>query len=322
MRAPRPKEQTIALDVRRGLVDAARKHLPPRLFYDEEGSRLFEVIAELPEYYPTRLERTILTTHADEIAEAATAGTAHRVHVVELGAGTATKSQLILSALVRRQGRTLYLPIDVSDSALREAQDRLARELPGVQVRPLAVRHEEALAEVQRVGPRRLVLFIGSSIGNFGDEEAVTLLRCVRGSLALGGALLLGADRRKAVDVMLAAYDDKAGVTAAFNKNVLVRINRELSAQFDLDAFAHRAIWNEEASAVEMHLESQRDQRVRVRSLGVTVQLARGETIHTESSVKYDDAHLERITQAAGFVRERDFFDDDRWYGVHLFRAV
>jgi L-histidine Nalpha-methyltransferase len=330
VKAQQRNENTLAADVRKGLIESQRKALPPRLFYDEEGSRLFEAITQLPEYYPTRLERSILTTHADDIARAvmpvvpmtSTSPGMQRVHVVELGAGTATKSQIILAALVRRQGRTLYLPIDVSDAALREARERLAREEPGVDVRPLAQRHEIALQEVQRAGPRRLVLFIGSSIGNFDDDEAVSLLQAVRGSLAVGGALLLGADRKKSVDVMLAAYNDKQGITAAFNKNVLVRINRELGGTFDTSTFAHRAWWNEQSNAVEMHLESLVDQRVRIRNLGVVLPFVRGETIHTESSVKYTDARLDQIAARAGFVRERDFYDADQWYGVHLWRAV
>lgn len=322
MKPQRQDDNTLAGDVRRGLLDNPVKSLPARLLYDEEGSRLFELITELPEYYPARVERAILSAHADDIATAVAADTSQRVHVVELGAGTATKSQIILRALVRRQGRTLYLPIDISDVALREARERLAREEPSVEVRPLAQRHEQALAEVRRVGPRRLVLFIGSSIGNFDDVEAVTLLRAVRNTLAVGGALLLGADRRKPIDVMLAAYDDRGGVTAAFNKNLLVRLNRELGACFKLASFAHRAIWNEQRSAVEMHLESLADQRVRVRHLGVTLSFARGETIHTESSVKYDDARLGCIAAAAGFVCERDFHDVNKWFGVHLWRAV
>lgn len=336
MKAQQRNENTLAADVRKGLIESEPKELPPRLFYDEEGSRLFEAITQLPEYYPTRLERAILTTHADDIARAVmptvpmvpmvptvpTSPGVQRVHVVELGAGTATKSQIILAALVRRQGRTLYLPIDVSGAALREARERLAREEPSVDVRPLALRHELALQEVQRAGPRRLVLFIGSSIGNFTDDEAVALLQAVRGSLAVGGALLLGADRKKSVDVMLNAYNDRQGITAAFNKNMLVRINRELGGTFDTSTFAHRAWWNEQTNAVEMHLESLVDQRVRIRNLGVVLHFVRGETIHTESSVKYTDARLDDIAARAGFVRERDFYDADKWYGVHLWRAI
>lgn len=338
MKAQQRNENTLAADVRKGLIESERKSLPPRLFYDDEGTRLFEAITQLPEYYPTRIERSILVEQADEIARAVvpvapTVGVGvgagapslpgiHRVHVVELGAGTATKSQMILAALVRRQGRTLYLPIDVSDAALREARERLAREEPAVDVRPLAQRHEIALQEVQRAGSRRLVLFIGSSIGNFPDEEAVSLLQAVRRSLSVGGALLLGADRKKSVDVMLAAYNDKQGITAAFNKNVLVRINRELGGTFDTSTFAHRAWWNEQTSAVEMHLESLVDQRVRIRNLGVVLHFVRGETIHTESSIKYTDTRLDEIAARAGFARERDFYDADKWYGVHLWRAV
>jgi len=308
----------VAAAVREGL-GAAPRRLPPWLFYDAEGSRLFEAITRLPEYYLTRVERELLEAHADEIVALA-AGDA-RLHVVELGAGTAEKSQLILAAAVRRQGHTLFLPVDVSGEALEAAVARLARELPAVEVRPLRLHHEAALGEVASLGPRRLVLFIGSSIGNLEDAEAVALLSRVRASLAPGGALLLGADRKKDPAVLLPAYDDAAGVTAAFNLNLLRRLNRELDARFDLGAFRHVALWNEAASRIEMHLESQRPQEVRIEALDLTVRLARGERIHTESSHKYDEATIDRILGEAGFRRERTFTDPGGLFGVHLARA-
>lgn len=311
---------SIAGVVARGLM-AGHKSLPPFLFYDEEGSRLFEEITALPEYYPTRVERSILVESADEIVAAAAAGTAFPLHVVELGAGTATKSEIVLRAVVRRQGHCVFAPVDVSESAIAEATARLAVSLPGVSVRPLVMHHAEALPHIRAIGPRRLVLFIGSSIGNFEDREATELLAGVRSSLAPGGALLLGTDLRKDPALLVPAYDDAQGVTAAFNKNVLARINRELGGRFELDRFAHVALWNEAQSRIEMHLESLCDQRVRIDALGVEVRFRQGERIHTESSIKYDERHVDALLGAAGFVRERTFTDPERLFAVHLARV-
>jgi L-histidine N-alpha-methyltransferase len=305
-----------------GLLAGGARWLPPRLFYDDEGSRLFEEITELPEYYLTRTERGLLQRHADDIVSLAR-GDAQRLHVIELGAGTATKTQILLEAAVRLQGSCLFVPIDVSGGALDVARARLAKEVPEVEVRPFVGRHDEASATVAAIGPRRLVCFIGSSLGNFNDDENITLLRSVSGSLSVGGCLLLGADRKKDPARLLPAYDDAAGVTARFNKNVLVRLNRELGADFDIDAFDHRAVWNEARSQVEMHLVSRHAQQVRFAGLdGATATFAAGESIHTESSIKYDDARLDRILQAAGFRRERTFTDDDGLFGLHLCRLT
>jgi L-histidine Nalpha-methyltransferase len=314
------EENPIAEVVARGLL-AKQKSLPPFLFYDEEGSRLFEEITRLPEYYPTRVERSILEAFADEIVEAAAAGTAFPLRVIELGAGTATKSEIILRAVVARQGGCLFAPVDVSESAIAEATARLAKRLPTVTVQPLAMHHDVALPHIRTIGPRRLVLFIGSSIGNFEDDEAIGLLRGVRESLAPGGALLLGTDLRKDPSVLVPAYDDARGVTAAFNKNVLGRINRELGGEFDLDRFAHVALWNERRSRIEMHLESLCDQHVAIEALGIEIRFRQGERIHTESSVKYDEPHVDRLLGAAGFVRERTFTDPRAYFAVHLARV-
>ena len=314
------KVSPIAEDVVRGLT-AAQKSLPPYLFYDAEGSRLYEQITELPEYYPTRTERAILERHATDMVERAARGTNADLRVVELGAGTASKTGLVLSAVVERQGRCLYVPIDVSATALDEAKLRLARELPAVDVRPFVGRHEDAFETIRSLGPRRLVLFIGSSIGNFSDDDAHALLSGVSRGLSGGGVLLLGTDLRKSPARMVPAYDDAEGVTAAFNKNVLARINRELGGAFALESFRHVALWNEAASAIEMHLESVVEQDVCIADLGLVVHFRKGERIHTESSAKYDLPRVDAMLAKAGFVREHTYTDDENLFAVHLARV-
>ncbi|MCU0656667.1 MAG: L-histidine N(alpha)-methyltransferase [Polyangiaceae bacterium] len=307
-------------DVLAGLQSSPRR-LPSYLFYDEEGSRLYEQITELEEYYPTRTERSILERHADEIVELVAQGTEARLQVIELGAGTASKTQLLLQAVVARQKGCVFVPIDVSSSALDEARAKLQQALPAVEVRPFVGYHQEAFPTIARLGPRRLVLFIGSSVGNFEDDEAIALLRGVRQSLSPGGALLLGTDLRKSPSIVLPAYDDALGVTAAFNKNMLARLNRELGANFDVEAFRHVALWNEGASRIEMHLESQREQRVLVPRLGRSFCFSPGERIHTESSIKYDLPRVDRLLEASGFHRQRTFSDPGGLFAVHLARA-
>lgn len=310
----------VAAAVRAGL-SATPRTLPAWLFYDARGSELFEEITRLPEYYLTRAERQILDTHADEIVALAADGDDVPLHVVELGAGHATKTQLILRAVVRRQGRCLYLPVDVSASALDAAVERLGREEPRVVVRPVAGTHGDALDAIHNVGPRRLVLFVGSSIGNYEDDEAIALLAQVGRSLRRGAGLLLGTDRKKSPDVLIPAYDDAAGVTAAFDLNVLVRLNRELGADFALDAWRHEARWNEARSRIEMHLVSTRPQQVAIPGVGAFAFDA-GESIHTESSHKYDEPHVDRLLASAGFARVRTFTDREQRFDVHFARYI
>jgi L-histidine N-alpha-methyltransferase len=319
---PRPAdvaEADLASAVREGLARSPRA-LPAWLFYDARGSELFEEITRLPEYYLTRAERAILQTHADEIVRWAAEGTDEPLHVVELGAGSAQKTGVLLEALVRRQGRALYLPVDVSETALADASLRLRREQPNVEVRPVAATHEAALPAIRAVGPRRMVLFLGSSIGNYEDDEAITLLETVSRALAPGAALVLGADRRKAPATLLPAYDDAAGVTAAFNLNLWRRLNRELGADFDLGAWQHVALWNDEQSRIEMHLESLRPQEVHFRALGERYRFAQGERVHTESSVKYDRPRIEHILRSAGFTPSRVLTDPQERFDLHLAR--
>lgn len=312
---------TLADEVKQGL-ERPLKSLPPHLFYDEEGSRLYERITELDEYYPTRTERAILARHAEAMLSLAAQGSALPIHVVELGAGSADKTRLVLSAAVALCGPTTYLPIDVSPSALALARSRIEAEIPAVRVLPIVGRHEEAVGAIAELGPRRLVMFIGSSIGNFEDDEAARLLATLRRGLEPGDALLLGTDLRKSPARLIAAYDDARGVTAEFNKNLLRRINRELGGRFDPDRFAHVALWNEAASRIEMHLESRVEQEVRIDALDLCVRFAAGERIHTESSIKYDQPRVDRILSRSGFSCEKTFMDDEAAFSVHLCRAV
>ncbi len=317
----------VAAAARDGLLRPhGKKQLPPWLFYDDEGSLLFEEITRLDAYYLTRAERSIFQAHADAIIAAAARGATDALKVVELGAGTALKSQILLSAVVRRQGRCLFVPIDVSAAALDLARERLVEQEPLVEVRALAMHNEEAFAEVRALGPRRLVLFIGSSIGNLNDDDAVVLLRQIKDSLLPGGALLLGTDRLKDPAKILAAYDDDEGVTARFNLRALHHLNEVLGADFNVDRFVHRAVWNAERSRVEMHLQSVGAQRV---TLGVgprggadvVVDFADGERIHTESSHKYSEEKVASLLARAGFTLEQTWMDSDELFAVHLGRA-
>jgi dimethylhistidine N-methyltransferase len=285
------------------------KRLPAWLFYDAAGSRLFDRITTLPEYYLTRAERLIFETHADAIVRAALAQGDGPLTVVELGAGSATKTEILLAALLRAQAAVTYQPIDVASEVLRDAARRLASALPGLHVAPRTAHYTAALAALAAGAGRRLVLFIGSSIGNLDDDEAGRLLLAVHDSLGPGGALLLGTDLAKAPELLLPAYDDAAGVTAAFNRNVLVRINRELDADFEPALFRHVALWNPGASRVEMHLESLRAHTVTVGAIAALVPFAAGERIHTESSAKYDLPRVEALLGRAGLARVRTWTD-------------
>ena len=304
----------VGAEVMRGLT-ATPKRLSPWLFYDEAGSRLFEAITRLPEYYLTRTERGIFVQYADEMLASTGNGP---LKLIELGAGTAAKTGLLLQAAARRQGTVEYVPIDVSESALDAAKMRLEAEISGVRVEPRVADYTDGIAEIPVDGARRMVMYIGSSIGNFEPEDAVEVLREVRRRLSPGDWLLLGADRLKDKQTLLRAYDDEAGITAEFNKNVLVRINRELGANFNPRLFRHRARWNEAHSRIEMHLESVTAQMVMVPSLDLEVRFAAGETIHTENSYKFTEESIRRIVERAGFRVERCWTDERAWFGVYL----
>ena len=324
-------ESPVASAVREGL-SRRQKSLPAWLFYDDDGSRLFDQITELPEYYLTRTERGIFAARADEIIARASLGECEgeppaRLRITELGAGSADKTRLLLAAAARRQGTVLYEPIDVCGAALDDAQARIQREIPGVEVAPVVMDYVQGLnqgfgLESAEPGERRMVLYIGSSIGNFEPARAEELLQGVRAALEPGDTLLLGVDLRKEEATLLAAYDDAAGVTARFNLNMLARLNRELGADFDLEAFAHRAVWNPAESRIEMHLESLTGQTVSIASLDLEVDFAAGERIHTENSYKYAPGQAEDLLAAAGFVPESTWTDERGWFAVCLARVV
>ena len=319
---PRPATQIseqMASAVSEGLMSSP-KWLPSWLFYDAAGSQLFNQITELPEYYLTRTERGILAEHADEIIGLAAEGEALRI--VELGAGSADKTRLLLNAAVDRQDTVIYEPVDVSASALEEAHERIEREIPGVLVSPRVEDYTHGLElDAANFGERRMVLYIGSSIGNFEPEEAAGLLRSVRSALTPGDSMLLGVDLVKDTATLLAAYDDAAGVTADFNLNLLTRLNRELGAGFDCEAFAHRAVWNAEHSRMEMHLVSRKRQRVNIPSVDLRVEFALGETIHTENSYKYRPGQAEALLSESGFTHVETWTDEQTRFAVCLARV-
>lgn len=307
--APLP---SIAEDVLEGF-SRTPKSLPPKLLYDAAGSALFEQITCLPEYYPTRTEAGILTAHAEEICS----HLRRNVSVSELGAGTATKTRILLRSLVQRQFGVNYFPLDVSDAALKLAKDEVESELGTVKVHP-QVGDFDNLTFLEHQTPPRLVLYIGSSIGNLENDEAIALLQNIARNLSTGDKLLLGADLVKNAEVMHAAYDDDAGVTASFNKNLLVRINRELGGHFDPESFCHISFWNEAESRIELHLESACRQSVRIDALDMTLQFDQGERIHTENSYKYTVEHLENLLRSGGFRVEHTWTDPDSWFAVSL----
>ncbi len=294
-----------------------QKALPAWLFYDERGSQFFEQITSLPEYYLTRTERSILARHAPALP----AHLGAKVTVAELGAGSAAKTGLLLKEFVAHQGSTLYQPIDISPTALEEAATSLADKVPGVDVESQVANYITDPYTLRRPQDHAiLALYIGSSIGNFPPDEARAILSTLRGHLELGDSLLLGVDlapgRRKSIDILLAAYDDAAGVTAAFNKNMLMRLNRETGANFDTDAFAHRAQWNAEASRIEMHLESLQAQTVQIG--GESISFVRGETIHTENSHKFRENDILSLLRSSGFEIDQMMHDDDERFAVVL----
>jgi L-histidine Nalpha-methyltransferase len=315
---PEAAQTPLGSEVYQGLT-ARPKTLSPWLFYDAQGSELFEQITELPEYYPTRTERSILNEHADQIV--ASAAGCDQLTIIELGAGTATKTGLLLKAAVRRQSEVTYHAIDVSGTALNEAKRRIEAELDGVAVVPRVGDYTEGLGQIEVDGQRRMVLYIGSSIGNFEPADALQLLRDIRKELNPGEKLLLGVDMVKDTQLLLTAYDDAAGVTAAFNKNVLVRINRELGADFNPNLFRHQARWNEGCSRIEMHLESLITQNVVIPALDLEVELQRGETIHTENSYKFRDEGVIEMLERADFHLSDHWTDEREWFGVYLATA-
>jgi dimethylhistidine N-methyltransferase len=286
-----------------------RKQLPCKYFYDETGSRLFDQITELPEYYLTRTELAIMERHAP--AMAALLGT--DCLLVEYGSGSSVKTRLLLDHLKRPAA---YIPVDISGAHLRAAARALAKEYPAVKVLPVCADFTRPLnlPATDRLPSRRVVYFPGSTLGNFNPQEATALLRQTASLCGAGGALLMGVDLKKDPAILHAAYNDSQGVTAAFNLNLLARINRELGGNFRTGQFWHQAFYNPPEGRIEMHLVSRCDQRVHVGD--VDIALVEGEAIETEYSYKYALAELDELARAAGFDVQATWVDDDRFFSV------
>lgn len=308
----------LAEDVRNGLAAQPKRFLP-KYFYDELGSQLFEAICLLPEYYLTRAENEIFQRYAGEIAESVDG----QVTLVEMGSGSASKTRLIIEALLRRQASLLFMPVDISASAIESSSRILLQSYPRLAIEAYAADYFAGLAELgKKPRQRTLALFLGSNISNFDIEEALRFLRALRTVLRTGDALLLGADLKKDPAILEAAYNDSLGVTSAFNLNVLARINRELGGTFDLREFRHRAFYNEEIGRIEIYIESLVEQTVCIKKLDLEVHFSAGELIHTENSYKYDIAGIARLARETGFECSRTWFDSQERFSSNLLLAV
>lgn len=319
---PDEAQTPVGAEVLRGLT-AKPRSLSPWLFYDEHGSRLFEQITELPEYYLTRTERDLFAAYAPAIL--ATAAQDSHLTLIELGAGTASKTGLLLRAALNQQPQLTYRAIDVSASALNAARQTLSESFPTLSIETRVGDYTDGLGDLpSRKSPnsRRLVLYIGSSIGNFDPDDARELLARIRRQLAPGDCILLGVDHVKPLAPLLAAYNDAAGVTAAFNRNILTRINRELGANFHPDRFQHRALFNAAHSRMEMYLVSTRTQQVSIPALDLDLDFAPGETIHTENSYKFTPESATALLAAGGFTVTHSWTDPQHWFGVYLATTI
>ena len=303
-----PADDGFLRDVLDGLR-RPRKRLPCKYFYDDAGSHLFDRICELDEYYPTRCELDLLHRHAGEMADAA----GRRAVLIEYGSGSGLKTRLLLDRL---REAAAYVPVDISGEHLERSAARLARRYPGLPVLPVVADFTRpfALPALPRTAGRRVVFFSGSTIGNFRPAEAVRLLTQMARLCGPAGALLIAADLKKDHAVLDAAYNDRAGVTAAFNLNLLTRINRELGANFDPAAFRHHAFYNERRGRIEMHLVSREDQTVTVG--GAVFTFARGESVRTEFSYKYSLADFAGLATRAGLRVERVWTDAKNWFSA------
>ena len=289
-----------------------RRAIPARWLYDERGSELFDEITRLPEYYPTRIETEVLEQCRGDVAKRVGAGAA----VIEFGAGSATKTPLLLEAIAASS----YVPVDISGDYLRSSAGALQSRFPSLDVIPVEADFTQPMTLPMLDGAARLGFFPGSTIGNFVPRSSVNLLRHMRDTLAQGARLLIGFDRIKSTDVLIPAYDDAAGVTAAFNLNLLERINRELDGDIPVDAFVHDVRWNDMQSRIEMHLRATRDIRFEVS--GEQFSMHDGQSIHTENSHKYDLRGLRLLLRAGCWTPVTDYSDANNWFTLVLAEAA
>jgi L-histidine N-alpha-methyltransferase len=320
--------EDFAADVERGLA-AENKYISPKYLYDEVGSQLFEQICLQPEYYLTKTEASILNKHAPVISKLA----GSNIEIIELGSGSSSKTAILLRYLSLYKKRIYYFPIDISSSILMESTRRLKSQFPNVSI--IGIRSDynlgidKAAAAIATAGcmsaernpetpDMKLVLFLGSSIGNFELTEARSLLGSVRKKLHTNDLLLVGFDLQKDESVLNAAYNDNAGITAKFNLNLLARINRELDGNVELGKFEHHAFYSHEQQRMEMHLVSKTDQQLYIGALGKTFSIRKGESIHTENSYKYTLNQIAALADDCGFTLRKNFMDKNRWFDVAL----
>jgi L-histidine N-alpha-methyltransferase len=317
--------EDFAADVERGLA-AQSKYVSPKYLYDEVGSQLFEQICLQPEYYLTRTEASILNKHAPVISKLL----GSNIEIIELGSGSSSKTAILLSYLSLQKKRIYYFPIDISSSILMESTRRLKSQFPNVSI--IGIRSDYNLGidkaaaaagcmsaeRNQEIPDMKLVLFLGSSIGNFELIEARSLLGSVRKKLHTNDLLLVGFDLQKDESVLNAAYNDKAGITAKFNLNLLARINKELDGNLELGKFEHHAFYSREQQRMEMHLVSKTDQQLYIGALGKTFAIRKGESIHTENSYKYTLNQIAALADDCSFTLEKNFMDKNRWFNVAL----
>jgi len=311
-----------AFDVECGL-DSEQKFIPSKYFYDKIGSKLFDDICNQPEYYPTRTETHILTKYSDEIAGLFCDG---KTSMVELGSGSSIKTRILIDSFLRRYGRLCYLPIDVSSTALQAAIHSLSSDFSDLRIIGISCDYIAGMDIVNRIhleksfplGDKRLVLFLGSSIGNFEPSAALLFLKNLRAKLDGSDSILIGFDLKKEPYLLNAAYNDKAGFTAKFNLNLLHRINRELGGEFDASKFSHLSYYDESKSRIEMHLVSGCDQSIKIKAGGRSFYFKNGETIHTENSYKYTYEMIHSLIHGAGYTLIKNFTDEKSWFNLAL----
>lgn len=344
MKAKRHQEEILESDIIREFVSDVMtglgrqtKFLSSKYLYDKTGSQLFEEISELPEYYPTRVEAAILQANSSRVAKKILnsgngSGSQKGVSVIELGSGSSTKTRILLEQLVSTGKKIAYFPIDISGDILQESTKKLRSLLPSITVTGIPMDYNSGIDEVTRIinentktiPDRKLVLFLGSSIGNFEPEQSISFLRMLRSKMEPNkeDMLLVGFDLRKDPKILHAAYNDRQGVTAKFNLNLLARINRELDCDFDLDRFSHLAFYNRKLRRIEMHLVSKTDQAAHIRSIGTSFSFTKGESIHTENSYKYSLDQIRNMARESGFKVQRNFMDSKKWFSLTLMSPV
>jgi L-histidine N-alpha-methyltransferase len=318
--------EDFAADVERGLA-AQSKYVSPKYLYDEVGSQLFEQICLQPEYYLTRTEASILNKHAPVISKLL----GSNIEIIELGSGSSSKTAILLSYLSLQKKRIYYFPIDISSSILMESARRLKSQFPNISIIGIRSDYDLGIDKAaaaaagcmsaernQEIPDMKLLLFLGSSIGNFELIEARSLLGSVRKKLHTNDLLLVGFDLQKDESVLNAAYNDKAGITAKFNLNLLARINKELDGNLELGKFEHHAFYSREQQRMEMHLVSKTDQQLYIGALGKTFAIRKGESIHTENSYKYTLNQIAALADDCSFTLEKNFMDKNRWFNVAL----